>query len=182
MHILTHQPEKRGSFQIDAMVDFIRYSTAQCFTWAQRGWFLSLAASGTLFDPRPDAGPFSSTAHERCHGAPGPSVDLVSFWVGAQMSVGQTNEIPFWGRCTTHFRTSFSVDWDVHLGYDLGFDPWPNRVTARTDFLFTQPTSEYPKQTITSILGLSFWFSYFCLLGAPLRKHPWSWGSKPYFG
>ena len=28
--------------------------------------------------------------------------------------------------CTTHFRTDFSGDWDVHLGYDLGFDPWPS--------------------------------------------------------
>ena len=31
--------------------------------------------------------------------------------------------IPFWDRCTTHFRTYFSGDWDVHWGYDLGFDP-----------------------------------------------------------
>ena len=30
-----------------------------------------------------------------------------------------------WGRCTTHFRTYFSGDWDVHWGYDLDFDPWP---------------------------------------------------------
>ena len=28
------------------------------------------------------------------------------------------------GRCTTHFRTYFSWDWDVHWGYDLDFDPW----------------------------------------------------------
>ena len=36
--------------------------------------------------------------------------------------------IPFWlvGEFTTHFRTYFSGDWDVHLGYDLGFDPWPD--------------------------------------------------------
>ena len=33
--------------------------------------------------------------------------------------------VPFWGRCTTHFRTYFSGDWDVHWGYDLAFDPWP---------------------------------------------------------
>ena len=33
--------------------------------------------------------------------------------------------IPFWGRCTTHFRTYFGGDWDVHWGYDLDFDPWP---------------------------------------------------------
>ena len=25
--------------------------------------------------------------------------------------------VPFWGRCTTHFRTYFSGDWDVHWGY-----------------------------------------------------------------
>ena len=33
--------------------------------------------------------------------------------------------VPFWGRCATHFRTYFSGDWDVHRGYDLAFDPWP---------------------------------------------------------
>ena len=33
--------------------------------------------------------------------------------------------IPFWGRFTTHFRTYFSGDWDVHWGYDLDCDPWP---------------------------------------------------------
>ena len=27
--------------------------------------------------------------------------------------------VPFWGRCTTHFRTYFSGGWDVHWGYDL---------------------------------------------------------------
>ena len=38
----------------------------------------------------------------------------------------KTNRIPFWGRCTTHFRTYFSGDWDVLWGYDLDFDPWPH--------------------------------------------------------
>ena len=28
----------------------------------------------------------------------------------------ETNGIPFWGRCTTHFRTYFSGDGDVHWG------------------------------------------------------------------
>ena len=27
------------------------------------------------------------------------------------------------GEFTSHFRTYFSGDWDVHQGYDLGFDP-----------------------------------------------------------
>ena len=30
------------------------------------------------------------------------------------------------GEFTTHLRTYFSGDWDVHWGYDLDFDPWPN--------------------------------------------------------
>ena len=34
--------------------------------------------------------------------------------------------VPSWGRCTTHFRTYFSGDWNVHWGYDLDFEPWPN--------------------------------------------------------
>ena len=37
--------------------------------------------------------------------------------------------VPFWGRCTTHFRTYFGGDWDVHWGYDLDFDPWPLQVS-----------------------------------------------------
>ena len=28
--------------------------------------------------------------------------------------VVKTNGIPFWGRCTTHFRTFLGGDWDVH--------------------------------------------------------------------
>ena len=27
--------------------------------------------------------------------------------------------VPFWGRCTTHVRTDFSGDWDVHWGYGI---------------------------------------------------------------
>ena len=38
---------------------------------------------------------------------------------------GSKPMVPFWGRCTTQFRTYFSGDWAVHWGYDLGFDPWP---------------------------------------------------------
>ena len=33
--------------------------------------------------------------------------------------VVKTNGIPFWGRCTTHFKTYFSGDWDVHWGYGI---------------------------------------------------------------
>ena len=33
--------------------------------------------------------------------------------------VVKPNGIQFWGRCTTHCRTYFSGDWDVHWGYDL---------------------------------------------------------------
>ena len=29
------------------------------------------------------------------------------------------------GEFTTHFRTYFSGDWDVHWGYDMDIDPWP---------------------------------------------------------
>ena len=37
---------------------------------------------------------------------------------------GSKPMVLLWGRCTTH--SSFSGDWDVHWGYDLEFDPWPN--------------------------------------------------------
>ena len=46
-----------------------------------------------------------------------------------KMSMGQNRfGIPFWGRCTTHFRLYFSgwIESDVHWGYDLDFDPWPS--------------------------------------------------------
>ena len=37
--------------------------------------------------------------------------------------VVKTNGVPFWGGCTTHFRTNFSGDWDVHWGLtDFDFD------------------------------------------------------------
>ena len=35
---------------------------------------------------------------------------------------GSKPMVPFWDRCTTHFRTYVSGDWDVHWGYELGFD------------------------------------------------------------
>ena len=33
--------------------------------------------------------------------------------------VVKTNGIPFWGRCTAHFRTYFTGHWDVHWGYGI---------------------------------------------------------------
>ena len=30
-----------------------------------------------------------------------------------------TNGIPFWGRCTTHFRTFLGGDWDVYWRYEI---------------------------------------------------------------
>ena len=30
-----------------------------------------------------------------------------------------TPMVPCWGRCTTHFRTYFCGDWDVHGGYGV---------------------------------------------------------------
>ena len=41
---------------------------------------------------------------------------------GANWPWVKLNGIPFWGRCTTHFRTYFSGDWDVHWGCDRDFD------------------------------------------------------------
>ena len=32
---------------------------------------------------------------------------------------GSKPMVPFWGRCTTHFRTYFSGDWNVHWGYGI---------------------------------------------------------------
>ena len=41
------------------------------------------------------------------------------FSVSAVSRCGSKPMVRFWGRCTTHFRTSFSWDWDVHRGYGL---------------------------------------------------------------
>ena len=49
---------------------------------------------------------------------------------------GSKPMLPFWGTCTTHFRTYFSGDWDVHCGYDLAFDPWP--------YLFEPKRNRFP--------------------------------------
>ena len=48
--------------------------------------------------------------------------------VEKQLGCGCQNRsgIPFWGGCITHLRTYSSGDWDVHWGYDLDLDPWPN--------------------------------------------------------
>ena len=54
----------------------------------------------------------------------------------------KTNGIPFWGRCTTHFRTYFSGAWDVHWGYDLGFHPWQH-LTQESFFPSMLETSTY---------------------------------------
>ena len=38
---------------------------------------------------------------------------------------GSKPMVPFWDKCTTHFRTCFSGDRDVHWGVQ-GSDPWPH--------------------------------------------------------
>ena len=47
-------------------------------------------------------------------------------WQVVLNGCGSKPMVPFWGRCTTHFRTYFSEDWDVDWGYGFDFDPWPN--------------------------------------------------------
>ena len=53
---------------------------------------------------------------------PGPKIHL---WAGKASCVWfKTSGIPFWGfRCTTHFRTDFSGDWDVQgvPGFDASW-------------------------------------------------------------
>ena len=38
---------------------------------------------------------------------------------GKRLGPGSKPTVPFWGRCTTHFRTYSSGDWDVHWGYGI---------------------------------------------------------------
>ena len=67
---------------------------------------------------------------------------------------------PFWRRRTTHLRLYFSEDWDVHWGYDLGFDPWPFH-TKRPFFHLADPGwSEIQARWSSSIghMGRFFFF------------------------
>ena len=62
------------------------------------------------------------------HTAASPKVYVTNGRKPGRMSTygcGSKPMVPFWGRCTTHFRTYSSGDWDVHWGYDLDFGPWP---------------------------------------------------------
>ena len=87
-----------------------------------RGFLLGWAAgsprtcSGTCSSrsPRP-FGRFSSAVAMDSDG----SAKSKRLWVKANGTI-------LVGRCTTHFRTYISGDWDVHWGYDLDFDPWPS--------------------------------------------------------
>ena len=49
----------------------------------------------------------------------------------SQMAVVvKTNGIPFWLVGAPPILV-YSGDWDVHWGYDLAFDPWPNVAMTR---------------------------------------------------
>ena len=47
----------------------------------------------------------------------------VSAWGNGR---GSKPMVPFWGFGAPPMLVYFTGDWDVHWGYDLGFDPWPN--------------------------------------------------------
>ena len=53
----------------------------------------------------------SAASRAQCQPLRGDQLD-VWLWV-------KTNLVPFWGGCTTHFRTYFSGDWDVHWGHGI---------------------------------------------------------------
>ena len=84
-----------------------------------------------------------------------------------QMAVGQHQWYHFWG-CTTHVRTYFSGGWDVHWGYDLGFDPWPshaNRLEVRREAYLAAEGGE-SKMVVTGVgrffQAPSLFVSLFC--------------------
>ena len=66
------------------------------------------------------------------------TVDMAGLWCDLGPSdpletngCGLKPMVPFWGRCST-ILVYFSGDWDVHWGYDLEFDPWPNVIFHQT--------------------------------------------------
>ena len=70
------------------------------------------------------------------YGPPGSSFSLKHKYpdLGRQVAVGKTNGTILGDWCTTHFRTYFSGDWDVHWGYDLDVDPWSCVLLEDTPF------------------------------------------------
>ena len=67
----------------------------------------------------------------------GPQLPSEELWTTPQSThtcfshgSGSKPMVPFSGRCTAHFRTYFSGDWDVHWGYDLDFYPQPHHATS----------------------------------------------------
>ena len=49
--------------------------------------------------------------------------------------------IPFWLVGAPPILEPISGDWDVHCGYDLDFDPWPN---GSSTFRFDEDTRKHP--------------------------------------
>ena len=58
------------------------------------------------------------------------------------------------GELTTHFRTYFGGDWDVHWRYDLDFDPWPWSRRFRGGNLLALK-QDFSDSTWTGFCGLS---------------------------
>ena len=48
-----------------------------------------------------------------------PTVSGNDYFEKHSYGCGSTPMVPLWGRCTAHFRTYFSGDWDVHWGYGV---------------------------------------------------------------
>ena len=71
--------------------------------------------------------------------------------------VVKTNGIQFWGGCTTHFRTYFSGDWDVHYGHVI-FKPGSETRRLSSFNQFLAHLKSWLRQRVLP-LGLSFWVS-----------------------
>ena len=67
---------------------------------------------------------------------PTESMSFLPLPVGSEeFGCGSKPTVPFWGRCTTHFRTYFGGDWDVHWGSNQDFLTHGHFSGASTGFL-----------------------------------------------
>ena len=75
-----------------------------------------------------------------CHVARWPG-RMVSNGRHAYVAVGQNQRYHF-GVGAPPILVYFAGDWDVHWGYDLGFDPWPYACSIRTSHQEPKPTAK----------------------------------------
>ena len=83
-------------------------------------WNWSQPLEWCLQYPKPGWEAMAALLHELKNGSLAPTCEATAAGPCPQVIWRWSKPIsPFWDRCTTHFRTDFSGDWDVHWGYGV---------------------------------------------------------------